>query len=260
MIKSSVNDIYTVLPSITNALETYIDDEPLPEEVEINTDNLDCSCGKDVNVTGTCIGEDTPLFSCTADKIVYARDVSIGDQIRSINAKKGESSCSDVYYVFAHKELNAAIRITTSQNESFTVSYNHIVYIGESFEKRRSVLSQDVKPGDELVTTAFSKKVVTVLKVENVKIDLVDVLTIDPHLEVQLQDGIVISAHSIHETAYGVLFAPIRYIYVTCGAKAVEYMKPLFDVIKFLFIKKAGIHVHVIKMMGKGLTLVGYEV
>eukprot|EP00956_Cyclotella_meneghiniana_P029206 scaffold70131_cov66-Cyclotella_meneghiniana.AAC.10 len=260
MIKSSVNDIYTVLPSITNALETYIDDEPLPEEVEINTDNLDCSCGEEVQVTKTCIGGDTPLFSCTADKIVYARDVSIGDQIRSINAKKGESSCSDVYYVFAHKELNAAIRITTSQNESFTVSYNHIVYIGESFEKRRSVLSQDVKPGDELVTTAFSKKVVTVLKVENVEIDLVDVLTIDPHLEVQLQDGIVISAHSIHETAYGVLFAPIRYIYVTCGAKAVEYMKPLFDVIKFLFIKKAGIHVHVIKMMGKGLTLVGYEV
>lgn len=45
IIKFSGADIYTVLRSITNDVETYIDGEPLPEEVEINPDDLDCECG-----------------------------------------------------------------------------------------------------------------------------------------------------------------------------------------------------------------------
>ena len=48
--------------------------------------------------------------------------------------------CSDVYYVFPHKETSLAVKITTSDkasaNDSFTVSFgfDHILYVGESFE------------------------------------------------------------------------------------------------------------------------------
>ena len=140
--------------------------------------------------------------------------------------------------MFTHHDSDVAIRITTSLVDAFTVSYDHIVYVGETFEERRPVLSQNVKAGDTLVTTATSSNdPVKVLKVENVDMDLVNVLTIDPHLEIQKNGGIVISAHSVDEAAYRVLFAPIRYIYLMFGASAVEYMKPLFNVIDYSFAK-----------------------
>ena len=61
-----------------------------------------------------------------------------------------------------------------------------------------------------------------------------NVVTIDPHLEVQMggnKNNIVISAYSYDETMYGMLFAPVKYIYLALGPTAVEYMKPLFDFI-----------------------------
>lgn len=82
-----------------------------------------------------CIGGDTLLFSCTSNTYVPARDVKIGDKVRTLKTEDGSSVCSDVYYVYKHKgESDTAIKIMTSLGDSFTVSYDHIVYVGESFE------------------------------------------------------------------------------------------------------------------------------
>lgn len=101
-------------------------------------------------------------------------------------------------------------------------------------------------PGDKLVTTASNHDLVEVAEVEKVGIDLVNVLTIDPHLEIQANGGIVISAHSVDEYAYGSLFAPIRYIYLTFGATAVEYMNPFFNAVDNSFAHSG---LGIIKMM-----------
>jgi hypothetical protein len=214
-----------------------------------------------------CIGGNNHLWSCDRNEVVLARNVQIGDSIRTRQRSGSNDECSDVYYVFRHKEdTNPAIRfhvrsisgITSAINNSnnindnsnsnvssFDVSYNHILYVGESFENRRPVLSQDVKSGDKLVTSGSStssSSFVEVVSVEGTDVDLVNVLTVDPHLELQLFDNddnnsnnnnnnVVISAFSHDEDMYGMLFAPVKYIYLTLGATAVEMMKPLFDVI-----------------------------
>ena len=81
-----------------------------------------------------CIGGDTSLFSCTEDKVVSARDVSVGDQVRALETDSGESVCSDVYYVYQHKEPGLGVRVTTSLGDALTVSYDHVMYVGDSFE------------------------------------------------------------------------------------------------------------------------------
>lgn len=188
-------------------------------------------------LTGVCIGGGTQLFSCTENEVVSARDVSIGDQVRALSSKDGSSVCSDVYYVYAHKEdEDVAVRIATSLGEHVTVSYDHLVYVGDSFETRRPVHSQNVQPGDKLVTTGDDS--VEVVEVKSVGADLVNVLTIDPHLQIQTVGGsghIVISAHAVDHDAYGALFAPVRYIYLTFGASAVEYMSPFFSAMDYSF-------------------------
>ena len=90
-------------------------------------------------------------------------------------------------------------------------------------------------PGDKLVT---GKGSVEVVKIESASLDLVNVLTVDPHLEIQTGDGsdysssnVVISAYSYDEATYGAIFAPVKYVYWAFGPAAVEYMKPLFDFI-----------------------------
>ena len=98
-----------------------------------------------------CIGGDTRLFSCTEDRAVSARDVSVGDRVRALRSSGdgnggGESVCSDVYYVFSHGEEDDgeedasawAILIGTSPGGgSLTVSYDHLVYVGESVSAPR---------------------------------------------------------------------------------------------------------------------------
>mmetsp|Transcript_17540 Transcript_17540/g.25958 ORF Transcript_17540/g.25958 Transcript_17540/m.25958 type:complete len:338 (+) Transcript_17540:43-1056(+) len=196
---------------------------------------------------GVCIAGENPLWSCTKVETILARDVSIGDSIRvAAAAADGDdddgTTCSDVYYVYRHEGLSPALRFHVSSGNdrsdnkasSFAVSRNHIVYVGTSFEDRRPVLSQDVKLGDKLVTAGKGSAAVDVVKIESDFVDLVNVLTVDPHLEIQTGgDGsggnVVISAHSYDEVTYGAIFAPVKYVYLAFGPAAVEYMKPLFD-------------------------------
>ncbi|KAL7551420.1 hypothetical protein ACHAWF_014608 [Thalassiosira exigua] len=247
---------------------------------------------------GVCIGGDTPLFSCTEEKVVAARDVSVGDEVRALRTNSGERVCSDVYYVYRHKEPGLGVHIATSRGDSLTVSYDHIMYVGETFEDRQPVHSQNLVPGDKLVMTNSNyyypefdeskciyggdypshmvggedrylfetsaeccaqhfQKVnncpkdedpdaasehVEVVEVSTMGTDLVNVLTVDPHLEVQTENGdanIVISAHAVDHDAYGAIFAPIRYVYLAFGAPAVEYLKPMFDAVDCSFAKPA---------------------
>ena len=89
-----------------------------------------------------CIAGDNPLWSCTKDGPVRARDVSIGDSVRVAAEEDGSNdgtACSDVYYVYHHKEKSTAIRFHVNSSDqskasSFAVSHNHIVYVGTSFE------------------------------------------------------------------------------------------------------------------------------
>ena len=92
------------------------------------------SCG-----SATCIAGNNLLWSCTEHKSVHARDISIGDSVRVAGKGNGDDICSEVYYVFQHKEeSHSAIRFDVGSEDgwfsSFAVSYNHIVYVGTSLE------------------------------------------------------------------------------------------------------------------------------
>ena len=45
----------------------------------------------------------------------------------------------------------------------------------------------------------------------------------------------VISAYSYDESLYGMLYAPVKYMYLAFGATAVKYMKPIFWSMDTLF-------------------------
>mmetsp|Transcript_22121 Transcript_22121/g.52269 ORF Transcript_22121/g.52269 Transcript_22121/m.52269 type:complete len:352 (-) Transcript_22121:83-1138(-) len=203
------------------------------------TGNISCKAGHcDCQQWYQCIGGSTLLYSCSEEKIIHARDAKIGHRVKT-KTDDGEIVCSDVYYLFEHEDTfeDLAVEIMTSSGIDLTVSYDHIVYVGESFEDRREVPSQRVKAGDKLITSTHSSSptaaVVEAVRVKSVgEAGLVNVLTTNPHLLVfsdeSAESGVVISAHAVDHNAYGVLFAPVKYIYWTFGAKAVEYMNPLF--------------------------------
>ena len=176
------------------------------------------------------------LYSCSEDKVIHAKDAKIGHRVKT-KTDDGEIVCSDVYYLYEHEDTleDTAVEIVTSSGIDVTVSYDHIVYVGESFEDRREVLSQNVKAGDKLITSTDSSSptVVEAVRVRSVgKTGLVNVLTTNPHLLVfsdeSAESSVVISAHAVDHNTYGAIFAPVKYIYWTFGAKAVEYMNPLF--------------------------------
>lgn len=60
----------------------------------------------------------------------------VGDEVQAIHTESGDKVCSPVYYVFPHEGMNRAVRITTKDQESLTVSFDHLVYVGETFEVR----------------------------------------------------------------------------------------------------------------------------
>ena len=95
--------------------------------------------------------------------------------------------------------------------------------------------------GDKLVTNGSSDSGVNVIDIQHTAdIELVNVLTIDSSLELQTGvNGIhvVISTHSYDESKYSMIFAPVKYMYLTFGATAVEYMKPIFDSINDNIVK-----------------------
>ena len=46
-----------------------------------------------------------------------------------------------------------------------------------------------------------------------------------------VERNVLISAYAYNESMYATLFAPVKYIYWIFGPNAVEYMKPIFDII-----------------------------
>ena len=162
-----------------------------------------------------------------------AREVKVGDKVRAISSDGGEPVCTDVYYAFHHPEASArAVTIEVQDEEgdidTFQVSDNHLVYVGERFEDRVTVLAKHVKPGDVLISSKASGGT-KVLSVESSVSDLVNILTFEPHLE--LKGGHVVSAYSYHQYLYPALFFPFRVIYTLFGAASFDYVKPTVDVI-----------------------------
>jgi hypothetical protein len=123
--------------------------------------------------------------------------------------------CSDVYYVWKHKGMSLAyaIHLDDTTDTTVVVSSNHLVYEGTSFSTRRTVRAKNVRPGDMLISKDGPKKV---LSVEVTYSDLVNVLSYNPSLE--LVNGVIISAHSYHETVYSYVFWPMQILYSMFGA------------------------------------------
>jgi hypothetical protein len=180
----------------------------------------DCGGVAEYSLWGTadCLGSETLLYSCTADKYLPAKSISIGDSIRTMTFNDG-SVCSEVYYVWKHKQMSfaCAIHLDDTTDMTVVVSPNHLVYEGTSFSTRRTVRAKNVRPGDMLISKDGPKKV---LSVEVTYSDLVNVLSYNPSLE--LVNGVIISAHSYHETLYSYVFWPMQILYTMFGAGKVE--------------------------------------
>jgi len=161
-----------------------------------------------------CLGEDTLLYSCSDDQFIEASKVQVGDSLRTMTPYG--TVCSDVYYKFNHGEESDSLSFTVNGTESPLVfSDSHIVYIGRNFNERSPTLAKDVQIGDKLVTKeGFSREVISVKRTVT---GLVNVLTLNPHLE--LSDGIIVSGYSFNENLNSVLFSPLRMMYRTFGAK-----------------------------------------
>jgi hypothetical protein len=187
------------------------------------------TCGQNAGSSFTCdyseacIGGSNLVYSCSVGDYVAARDVTIGDQLRSLT--ESGPVCSDVYYVFKHKGSSSAVSIEV-EGSFVHVSPDHIVYVGTSFEDRRKVLAKNVSPGDLLISMDGSKKVLSVTEIE---VDLVNVLTLEPALV--LASGVVVSAHSYHEDVYWYAFYPLRVMYKYFGRSSIEYVLPALDIV-----------------------------
>ena len=90
-----------------------------------------------------------------------------------------------------------------------------MVYVGEAFASRRAIKAQHLQPGDRLITSSTETPQPIVRSVLPIRTELVNVLTLEPALE--LANGLVVSAHSHHETLYGCVFWPIRQLYQWMG-------------------------------------------
>ena len=172
---------------------------------------------------------------------MLALDVVAGEKVRTITAD-GHQVCSEAYHVYHHENEDfAAIAIEIDPGDEGTttmikVSPNHLVFVGDSFESRRSVRAKDIVPGDSLVSSSSSSGKKTVRAVHSIEVkDLVNILTYEPALVVH--GDIVVSAYSYHETAYHYFFAlPLRFWYNLFGAnhlkQAATYMpKPMVDAV-----------------------------
>ena len=168
--------------------------------------------------TADCLGGETLLYSCNAGMYLPAKSISIGDSIRT--ALEDGSVCSEVYYVLKHEGKSLAYTISFADDTTgavVVVSPNHLVYVGESFSSRRVVRAKNIRPGDLLISKDGPKQV---LSIDTTYSELVNVLTYNPSLE--LVNGVIISAHSYHETLYSYLFWPLQMMSYLFGAERVE--------------------------------------
>jgi hypothetical protein len=129
-----------------------------------------------------CIGANMNLYSCTAQTYLPARDISIGDSVRTV-AKDGSYTCSDVYFSFLHEDETKVVEIVVDSSEvkqesKIVLSGNHLVYSGLS---SAAVMAKNVQVGDLLVSSDGSlKKVVDVKDGESA---LVNILTVEGNIE-----------------------------------------------------------------------------
>lgn len=172
------------------------------------------------------------MFSCTVGDFVAVRELKIGDQIRS-RRKDGTSVCSDVYFVYKHPALSRALSIEVEDGGVIQLSYNHLVYVRDSSRDQKTTRrAKHLQPGDYLVTSIdTSTKIVSI---ESTTVDLVNVLTIEPALELSTEEGaVMVSAHSHHETLYSYLFWPVRLAYQCLGPAFVKGLLPIFELLNF---------------------------
>mmetsp|Transcript_6768 Transcript_6768/g.8769 ORF Transcript_6768/g.8769 Transcript_6768/m.8769 type:complete len:287 (+) Transcript_6768:116-976(+) len=196
------------------------------------------NCGDD-----DCIGAETVLFSCTLNALVPAHQVSIGDEIRTrLDDKNGSTTvCSQVYYTFHHESgksnqlvqvqvEGAAGDMNRSDSTIITVTKNHLLYVSaenslSSNKEYVSVLAKTVKVGDLLLASDGSFRRVANVKLETTaKTSLVNILTMNGSLEVE--NSIVISAHSFHEFLYAAVFYPLKIVFFFFGASMVQSAQP----------------------------------
>eukprot|EP00547_Thalassionema_nitzschioides_P002343 CAMPEP_0194223368 /NCGR_PEP_ID=MMETSP0156-20130528/34992_1 /TAXON_ID=33649 /ORGANISM="Thalassionema nitzschioides, Strain L26-B" /LENGTH=252 /DNA_ID=CAMNT_0038954481 /DNA_START=96 /DNA_END=854 /DNA_ORIENTATION=+ len=161
-----------------------------------------------------CLGEETLLYSCLDGEYIEARHVQVGDSLRTMTTDG--SVCSDVYYKFEHQGKDNALAFTVEGSEQpLVLSDSHIVYVGEVFGGHQAVRAENIKVGDKLVTRDGPS--MEVLSIEVKRTNFVNILTYNPSLE--LESGVVISAHSYDETLYSILFAPFKLMYMLFGGK-----------------------------------------
>ena len=172
-------------------------------------------CSFESNSQAECIGAEMRLFSCTANKYVPAKSLRVGDSVRGVSARTGETACSDVYYAYRHQSesLSYAIRLAGARDD-VVVSPNHLLYVGTGFGGRRAVRAKDVRVGDSLVSSSADGAVVESIGTRYS--ELVNVLAFEPAIE--LEGGVVISAHSFDETLYAWMFWPFALSYKFLGA------------------------------------------
>lgn len=164
-----------------------------------------------------CLGEETELYSCLQGEYVKARDVNVGDSLRTMT--NDGPVCSDVYYKYQHPGKSSALAFTVEgSDEAIVFSDYHILYKGEIFGEHQALHARNVQVGDKLVTKYGPSK--EVLSIEETNIRLVNILAFNPSLE--LENGVIISAHSYDETLYSFLFAPFRIMYYVVGGPRME--------------------------------------
>jgi hypothetical protein len=169
------------------------------------------------------------LYSCTAQMYLPAREISIGDSVRTV-AKDGSSTCSDVYFSFLHEDESKVVEIVVEstkdkQESKIVLSRNHLVYSGSSSV---SVMAKNVQVGDLLVSSDGSLK--KVMDVKYGESALVNILTLEGNIE--LQNGVVISSYSFHEALYAAAFYPVKMMYWMFGGSVVEASRPYLEKIE----------------------------
>jgi hypothetical protein len=176
-----------------------------------------------------CIGADMKLFSCTAQMYLPAKEISMGDSVRTL-AEDGSSACSDVYFSFLHEDESEVVEIVVEstkdkQESKIVLSRNHLVYSGSSSV---AVMAKNIQAGDLLVSSDGSlKKVVDIKDGESA---LINILTLEGNIE--LQNGVVISSYSFHETLYAAAFYPVKIMYWMFGGSMVKASFPYLEEIE----------------------------
>eukprot|EP00565_Helicotheca_tamesis_P005077 CAMPEP_0185727310 /NCGR_PEP_ID=MMETSP1171-20130828/3030_1 /TAXON_ID=374046 /ORGANISM="Helicotheca tamensis, Strain CCMP826" /LENGTH=162 /DNA_ID=CAMNT_0028395841 /DNA_START=354 /DNA_END=842 /DNA_ORIENTATION=+ len=142
--------------------------------------------------------------------------------MRTVSSSDGTEMCSEVYFTYAHEGNYHAFEVEMEDSSKLTVSSNHLLYVGSSFENRKATMAKNVMVGDTLVSSVGSAKEITSIK--DINTELVNVLTMEGSVE--LESGVVISTNSYHETLYSALFYPIKLMYLWIGAPAVKKAEP----------------------------------